>query len=48
MSRPTLLCSNCGEINYYEYDVCKACVKKLCTSLDGMPQLDGIFYGDTQ
>lgn len=42
----TPFCSNCGIKNDYEHEVCRDCVKKLCTSLDGMPQLDGNFYGD--
>ncbi len=40
----TLFCSNCGQKNDYEYNVCRACVKKLCIPLDGMRQIDGYFY----
>lgn len=39
-------CKNeCGRRTDYEYGVCRVCVKKLCTPLDGMRQLEKYSYG---
>lgn len=41
------ICSNgCGRKTDNEYGVCRPCVKKLCTSLDSLPQIENYSYGD--
>lgn len=38
---PIVLCSNnCGRRTDNEYGVCRPCVKKVCTPLDGMRQIE--------
>ena len=44
---PIVMCSNnCGRKTNNEYGTCRPCVKKLCTPLDGMKQIEGYSYGN--
>lgn len=47
MSKKITECTNgCGRRTDNEYGVCRPCVKKLCTPLNGMRQLESYSYGD--
>lgn len=41
------LCNHCeSRRTDNEYGTCRNCVKKLCTPLDGLRQIEGYHYGD--